>query len=74
MSTPLKIALSEEHSRALLEAGTFFAVVQRGQYPQHGGMQMVLHLLPCDYTTACAAVEVAQGVRKPGRKLVKGDG
>ena len=70
----VRILLSEATSAALLEAGTFFAVVQRGQYPEHDGNRMVLHLLPCDYTTACAAVEVAQGVRKPGRKLVKGDG
>jgi hypothetical protein len=63
------VLLSEAASAALLEAGTFFAVVQRGQYPQHDGNRMVLHLLPCDYATASAAVEVAQGKRKPGRRL-----
>ena len=78
MSSPspehVRILLSEATSNTLLAAGTFFAVIQRGTYPEHDGNRMVLHCLPCDYTTACAAVEVVQGVRKPGRKLVKGDG
>ena len=64
----VRILLSEAASAALLEAGTFFAVIQRGQYPEHDGNRMVLHLLPCDYSTASAAVEVAMGRRKPGRR------
>lgn len=65
----IRIILGDEDSKTLLEAGTFFAVIQRGQYPQQHGGQMILHVLPCDYTTAAAAVEVAMGRRKPGRRL-----
>jgi hypothetical protein len=65
-----RILLSEAASRHLLEAGSFFAVIQRGSYPSHDGNRMVIHLLPCDYATAAAAVEVAQGLRKPGRRII----
>ncbi|MEK7950521.1 hypothetical protein WKV53_08440 [Luteolibacter sp. Y139] len=64
----IRIVLGEDDSKALLEAGTFFAVIQRGQYPEHSGGRMILHVLPVDYATASAAVEVAQGKRKPGRR------
>jgi hypothetical protein len=64
-----KILLSESASKHLLEAGSFFAVIGRGSYPEHDGTRMVIHLLPCDYATAAAAVEVATGARKPGKRI-----
>ena len=64
------ILLSEAASKHLLEAGSFFAVIQRGSHPTHDGNRMVIHCLPCDYATAAAAVEVAQGIRKPGKRIV----
>jgi hypothetical protein len=70
MITHRRILLSEEASRHLLEAGSFFAVIQRGSYPSHDGTRLVIHVLPCDYQTAAAACEVAQGLRKPGKRIV----
>lgn len=70
MITHRRILLSEEASKHLLEAGSFFAVIQRGSYPSHDGTRLVIHVLPCDYQTAAAAVEVAQGLRKPGKRII----
>jgi hypothetical protein len=70
MITHRRILLSEAASKHLLEAGSFFAVIQRGSYPTHDGTRMVIHVLPCDYPTAAAAVEVAQGIRKPGKRII----
>lgn len=70
METVSKILLSESASKHLLEAGSFFAVIGRGSYPEHDGTRLVIHVLPCDYQTAAAAVEVAQGSRKPGKRIV----
>jgi hypothetical protein len=64
-----KILLSESASKHLLEAGSFFAVIGRGSYPEHDGTRLVIHVLPCDYQTAAAAVEVATGARKPGKRI-----
>jgi len=69
MITHRRILLSEEASRHLLEAGSFFAVIGRGSYPEQDGTRLVIHVLPCDYQTAAAAVEVAQGLRKPGKRI-----
>jgi hypothetical protein len=69
MITHRRILLSEEASKHLLEAGSFFAVIGRGSYPEHDGTRLVIHVLPCDYQTAAAAVEVAQGIRKPGKRI-----
>lgn len=70
MSDHLRILLSESDSKHLLEAGSFFAVIGRGSYPEHDGTRLVIHVLPCDYQTAAAAVEVAQGLRKAGKRIV----
>ena len=70
METVSKILLSESASKHLLEAGSFFAVIGRGSYPEHDGTRLVIHVLPCDYQTAAAAVEVATGQRKAGKRIV----
>ena len=69
MNNHLKILLSESASKHLLEAGSFFAVIGRGSYPEHDGTRLVIHVLPCDYQTAAAAVEVALGQRKAGKRI-----
>lgn len=64
---PLRLVLTEDQSRFIRETGIRFAVVHPGSYPENVG-RYVLDLIECDYPTACAAVEVAQGKRRTVRK------
>ena len=69
-----RLVLTEEQSAHIRAEGITFAVVHPGSYPENAG-RYVLDLIECDYATASAAVEVAQGKRKPGRRcLDRADG
>ena len=64
----MRLVLTEDQSAFIRESGIKFAVVHPGSYPANVG-RYVLDLIPCDYQTAAAAVEVATGARKPGKRI-----
>lgn len=61
-STPdhVRIALSEQASQALRDAGDAFLIIGRGTHDEHPG-RMVIHCLPIPKTQADAACRVAMG-------------
>jgi hypothetical protein len=63
-----RLVLTEDQSAFIRESGIKFAVVHPGSYPANVG-RYVLDLIPCEYQTAAAAVEVASGTRKPGKRI-----
>lgn len=62
----VRILLSSEASKALLEAGTVFMVAGRASHPDPGD-RIALHFVPCSMEAITDATEVALGRAKAVR-------
>lgn len=65
----LRLLLGERASAALTATGeSAFVVIGKASHPDDPS-RWVIHLLPVPMKAACEASEVAQGVRKAGKRI-----
>jgi hypothetical protein len=66
----VRILLSQAASEALTATGeSAFLVIGKASHPDDPS-RWVIHCVPLDMKAACEACEVAQGIRKPGKRII----